>query len=98
MRYLVALLALIIAFLALSAISSCSPSVDVPRLFDASPDATELDAAPDANSCPSPNPGQLPCEDALACPVVPIGSCGEWVCPKNDAGLSYCEWVVKDGG
>jgi hypothetical protein len=55
-----------------------------------------VDAAPDAAACPPQNPGPVPCEDALSCPVVPVGSCGHWECPKNDAGQSFCEWAVKD--
>lgn len=89
----IAIIALMAAFVAISVVaalgSGCEPSVSIQGMFDAAPDAPE---------CPSPNPGQLPCEDALACPLAPIGSCGQWKCPKNDAGQSYCEWVVKDGG
>lgn len=75
-----------------------SGGVIIVKAIDASPDATESDAAPDAPECPSPNPGAVPCEDALSCPVVPIGSCGYWDCPPNDAGQSFCTWIVKDAG
>lgn len=71
----------------------CSPSVTVYDVFDASTDAT-----PDAPECPSPNPGPVPCEDAASCPVVPIGSCGEWKCPPKDSGQSFCEWHTNSGG
>jgi hypothetical protein len=72
----------------------CDPGgAVIVSVVDAAPDATEQ---PDATACPSPNPGPVPCEDALSCPVVSVGSCGFWECPKKDSGFSYCEWVVND--
>ena len=58
-------------------------------------DAGAAEQPPDAAVCEFGNPGQLPCESDLDCPVVPIGECYVFVCPFNDAGASYCEGKVK---